>query len=232
MARATSPPPVTATTTKPAGGAKNGRRRGPSKGDMKEDVILETTWQLLAVKPLSTITIDEIAQGAGISRPTFYFYFDSRDAVARALASRVADQWIDAMAGSFDVTAEPVDAVRALAETFVGLWRTEGPVLRAMAVLYENDLEMRGFWDNITETLLVAAADSIERERVEGRALAGPPGSRDLARVLAAMLWRTGYETSLTPPSADFDRRMIDSLTTVMLRAVYGTTNPSALQRA
>ena len=43
-------------------------------------------WELLAVKPIGEITIGELAAGANISRPTFYFYFDSRDAVVRALA--------------------------------------------------------------------------------------------------------------------------------------------------
>ena len=206
-----------------------GRRRGPRKGDVKEDAILETAWKLLADKPLSTITIDELAQGAGISRPTFYFYFDSRDAVAKTLAGRVADQWVQATAGTFDdQDIEPTVAIRQLAEAFVGLWRLEGPVLRAMATLYENDDDMRSFWDGITETLLDHASDAIERERVLGRALPGPPAARDLARVLSAMLWRSGYETSLTPPSPAADRRVVEALTTVTLRAVYGTTEPGS----
>ena len=36
------------------------------------------------------ITIEELASGAGISRPTFYFYFDSREAVIRALSESSA----------------------------------------------------------------------------------------------------------------------------------------------
>ena len=65
-----------------------GRRRGrPSKGDLKEAAILDTAWHLLAEKPVTAITIEELAAGAGISRSSFYFYFDSRDAVVRALAA-------------------------------------------------------------------------------------------------------------------------------------------------
>lgn len=225
MPRTSEPPTTAKSGSSPAGGDR-GRRRGPRKGDVKEDAILETAGRLLADKPISAITIDEIAQGAGISRPTFYFYFDSRDAVARTLASRVADRWVGAIAGAFDNSVDPAVAVRTLSQAFVSMWRTDGPVLRAMASLYENDIDMRSFWDGITESMLTVAAGAIDAEREAGRALPAPPDARDLARVMSAMLWRVGYETSLTPPSADGDARVVDTLTAVILRSVYGIHDP------
>lgn len=68
-----------------------GRRRGPSKGDRTEAAILDVAWGLLPEKPLSSITISDLAQGAGISRSSFYFYFESKDAVVLALAQRVGE---------------------------------------------------------------------------------------------------------------------------------------------
>src|SRR5689334_12591062 len=72
------------------------RRRGPRNGDLKEAAILDTAWELLAEKPLSLITIEDLASGAGISRSSFYFYFDSKEAVIVALSGRVADEIRDA----------------------------------------------------------------------------------------------------------------------------------------
>jgi AcrR family transcriptional regulator len=76
------------------------RRGGPSKGDLKEAAILDTAWRLLAEKPFTGVTIEELAAGAGISRSSFYFYFDSRDAVIRALAARVSTELRDTVVGA------------------------------------------------------------------------------------------------------------------------------------
>ena len=38
---------------------------------------------------LAEISVDDLAKGAGISRPTFYFYFPSKDAVLLTLLDRV-----------------------------------------------------------------------------------------------------------------------------------------------
>src|SRR5262245_31819762 len=65
------------------------RQRPPRKGDLREAAILDRAWALLAEKPLSHITIEDLVSGARISRSSFYFYFESKDAVIRALAARV-----------------------------------------------------------------------------------------------------------------------------------------------
>ena len=63
-----------------------GRRAARPSGDDRELAILTTAERLLAERPLSAISVDDLARGAGISRPTFYFYFASKDAVLLTLA--------------------------------------------------------------------------------------------------------------------------------------------------
>ncbi|HKT02116.1 MAG TPA: TetR/AcrR family transcriptional regulator, partial [Rugosimonospora sp.] len=84
-----------------------GRRRGPRKGDLREQAILDTAWRLLAVKPASTITVDELAAGAELSRSSFYFYFDSRDAAITALAARTAGELRSAVSAGTGGDASP-----------------------------------------------------------------------------------------------------------------------------
>ena len=53
-------------------------------------------------RPLAEISVDDLAKGAGISRPTFYFYFPSKDAVLLTLLERViveADAALEAPIG-------------------------------------------------------------------------------------------------------------------------------------
>src|SRR3712207_947214 len=66
-----------------------GRRAARPSGDDRELAILATAERLLAERPLSAISVDDLARGAGISRPTFYFYFASKDAVLLSLLDRV-----------------------------------------------------------------------------------------------------------------------------------------------
>jgi TetR/AcrR family transcriptional regulator, ethionamide resistance regulator len=200
-----------------------GRRRRRSRGDLKEAAILSCAWELLATKPVAEITIEDIAAGAGISRPTFYFYFESRDAVIRALGEQVAGGLTETVTAALDTRdAAPATVIRAMTAAYMQRWRTEGPILRAMAPLYESDPEHRAFWDGITGGIIDTIAVSIEAERERGRAIAGPPGARDLARVLIGMFWRAGYELSLAPPSKRGDARVVDTLSTVCVRAIYG----------
>jgi AcrR family transcriptional regulator len=191
---------------------------------MKEAAILACAWDLLASKPVADITIEELASGAGISRPTFYFYFDSREAVIRALSEQVADGLIETTTAPLDVRdAEAHTVVRDMTAAYMDRWRREGPVLRAMVPLYESDPEHRAFWEEITGRIADAVAASIESERDAGRALPAPPEAIDLARAIIAMLWRSGYELSLTKPTKAGDARVVDSLTAAVMRIIYGS---------
>jgi TetR/AcrR family transcriptional regulator, ethionamide resistance regulator len=203
-------------------GPGRGRRRVPSRGDRIEAAILSCAWDLLAAKPVAEITIEQLATGAGISRPTFYFYFDSREAVIRSLSEQVGDALLTAISPLNAAGQTPEATIRAITGEYMARWLREGPVLRAMAPLYESDPGHRAFWDGITGRIRDAIAGTIEAERASGRALPGPPDAGDLAQVLIGMFWRAGYEFSLAPHPADTSARLVDTLTTVCLRAIYG----------
>ena len=81
---------------------RRGRRPARPSGDDRELAILATAERLLAERPLAAISVDDLARGAGISRPTFYFYFPSKDAVLLTLLDRVVAEADAATAGAFD----------------------------------------------------------------------------------------------------------------------------------
>ena len=128
------------------------RRRGPAKGDLKEQAILETCERLLCERPLGDIAVDELAAGAGISRPSFYFYFESKDAVLQALVEGITDEmyreserWLER---SDDPPAEI--ALRSI-EASARLWREHGPVLRAANQTWGAVPGMRAFWERMMD---------------------------------------------------------------------------------
>src|SRR4249919_2505391 len=80
-------------TSPPTQSAPNrGRRARRSTGDDREQAILATAERLLEERSLHEISVDDLARGAGISRPTFYFYFPSKDAVLLALMDRMVEE--------------------------------------------------------------------------------------------------------------------------------------------
>jgi TetR/AcrR family transcriptional regulator, ethionamide resistance regulator len=206
----------------PSGPGTRARRRGPSRGDLKESAILETAEQLLGEKSIHEIGVDELAKGADISRPSFYFYFESKYSVLQALVERVvqqtyaeAEQWL----GRTD--DPPGEAVRRSIEAAARHWRENGPVLRA-AVETWGVTEMGPFWEEVTSGFVEAAAAQIEREREAGLAIPGPPSAKALATALIWMNERCFYTASLeAEPSLEEDE-LIDTLTAVWLRSVYG----------
>ena len=81
MLRNSTPCKVTPVTIASQPRAARGRRAARPSGDDRELAILETAIRLLDERQEHEISVDDLAKGAGISRPTFYFYFPSKDAV-------------------------------------------------------------------------------------------------------------------------------------------------------
>src|SRR3982075_485924 len=158
------------------------RRRTPRKGDLTEQRLLEVAEGLLADRPLSSIAIDEIAQAAGISRSSFYFYFASREALLRTLGERAQEEVFASADSWLNRTDEPPgEAIAcALAEN-LALWRRHGPVLRALHDARNIDEQTDAVRRAIARRYVDATAAQIERERDAGLAPPAPPDARQLA---------------------------------------------------
>ncbi len=200
------------------------RRTKPSKGDRTSQAILDAAERLLSERDLSAITIDDLTSGAGISRSTFYFHFDSRDAVLLQLAEQLVEQLYASAGAWISRDGEPpATAVHRAVEQTVALWRSHGPVLRAAVMARETDPRMREFWDGVARRFIGSIAELIERERAAGLALPGPPSASRLAAVLVSMNEEVCFHQARARRSAIADREIVDALTTVWMRAVYGT---------
>lgn len=202
-----------------------GSRRKRSKGDLTSQAILDTAERLLETKSLDEIAVDELTSGAGISRSTFYFHFESREAVLYALSERVVEGLYDNAALWLRRGSEPPeDSIRRAIAGTVSLWRAHGPVLRAAVRARDTSELVRGFWSGVARRFIDSTAMQIEIERDAGVAVPGPPTARSLATVLVSMNETMCYSLSLSRKSAARDREVVDTLTAVWLRSVYGVS--------
>jgi AcrR family transcriptional regulator len=216
-----------APTTPVEGSNSSGRRRKPAKGDLREAALVRTASELLSERPWSSISVDDLARGAGIRRSSFYFYFQSREAVLVAIAAQV-EEWI---MEADDIWLRRTDEApytalrRAIGANFV-LWRKHGEVLRAIIDAQSTDPalgELRRQW---AEHFVSAVATQIEHERAAGLALSAPPSARDLARTLLLMTEHVHSQSTRLPLSAEVETRLADTLSTVWHRTIYGVQGP------
>ena len=210
----------------PPSGGRGRSRRGLRKGDHREATILETAKRLLGEQPAASITVEQLAAGAGISRSSLYFYFESRDAVLRAVVGDVAATLRPVIAAFID-SDQPADVrVRSFVGSYLQRWRDQGHVLRAMHEFVTAEPALGAQWADAGSESVRLVADMIDAEQRAGRALPAPPAAIDLAHALTAMLWRAGYETSLAEEWTTDHDRITETLTSACLRVVYGDASP------
>ena len=211
--------------------AARGRRPARTSGDDRELAILATAERLLAEQPLSAVSVDDLARGAGISRPTFYFYFASKDAVLLTLLDRVVAEADAAMGlaetAMREVPARPHEVPRDLwrraIAAYYDTFREHRGLTLAWAEARSTNREVRDLWATVFEGWVLRSAAAIEVERARG---AAPPGipARDLAVALNSMNERVLYATLSGDGPAVAESDVVGVLLEIWLRAVYGSS--------
>lgn len=205
-----------------SGATTRGRRTSRPSGDDRQQAILTTAEKLLGQRAFSEISIDDLARGAGISRPTFYFYFASKDAVLLALLDRLvaqADRAATDMLANLpdDPPARWRGAIRATLDTF----HEHRAVALACAQARATNREVRELWATVMEGWVDATTTAIEAERRRG---AAPEGiaARQLAIALNSMNERVLYATFSGDGPALDESDAVDVLLTIWLTSIYG----------
>jgi TetR/AcrR family transcriptional regulator, ethionamide resistance regulator len=221
---------VAAREASPGDVSARGRRPPRPSGDDRELAILATAERLLAEQPLSAVSVDDLARGAGISRPTFYFYFASKDAVLLTLLDRVVAEADAAMASAEaamgEAAARPVRAPRDLwrqaISAYYDTFRAHRGLTLAWAEARSTNREVRELWAAVFEGWVLRSAAAIEVERARGAAPPGVP-ARDLAVALNSMNERVLYATLGGDGPAVAESDVVGVLLEVWLRAIYGS---------
>lgn len=198
-------------------------------GDERERAILATFERLLEDHPLHEISIDEIARGAGISRPTFYFYFASKEAVLLSLFERMLAEAAATRGDTLErVSEDPPARLREGLSAFFEVFRDHRAVTLAGADARASSAEVREVWSQVMDMWVQETAAAIDAERARGAAPAGVP-ARDLAVSLLLMNERVQHAAFAGhSPAVDLEN-VVDVLVAIWLNAIYGTSTPPPL---
>ena len=75
----------------------------------REEQMLRVAERLFAKRGYHSVAVDEIAAGAGVTKPMVYAYFGSKEGLFEACTARAADALIDRLAASAAEHTEPDD---------------------------------------------------------------------------------------------------------------------------
>lgn len=76
------------------------------------ETILEAALEVFARHGFRGATLDQIAETAGLSKPNLLYYFPSKEAIHRALLTRLLDMWLDPLR-ALDPAGDPVTEILA-----------------------------------------------------------------------------------------------------------------------
>jgi AcrR family transcriptional regulator len=209
-------------TTVASSRSSRGRRAARISSDEREAAILRTAEQLLQERPLADISVDDLAAGAGISRPAFYFYFPSKDAVVLTLVDRLVEGANQAKEGALDrFVADPAAGWRQVIQIFYEVLGAHRAVIRAAMELSATNGEARELRSQVTEGWVQAVTERIEEEHKRGAATGELP-ARDLATALVQMNERAMLAVFAEESPAVSEERLVDVLCEIWLNAIYG----------
>ncbi len=163
--------------------------------------ILDAALAVFSAQGFRGATVDQIAEGAGLSKPNLLYYFASKEAVYLELLSRLLDSWLDPLR-ALDPGGEPRAEILAYVRRKLDLSRDFPRESRLFAnEILQGAPRIQAALAGELKELVDEKAALISRWQAEGRLAPLPPHH------LIFSIW------ALTQHYADFD---------VQVRAVLG----------
>lgn len=204
--------------------ASRGRRSRRPSADEREHAILTTAEKLLQDRGLADISVDDLARGAGLSRPAFYFYFPSKDAVLLRLFERVVMEADATVPHRDDLPADAGSVAswwRAGIRAFLASFTDHRAVTLAAMVSRPTSPELRELWSTFMSKWVARVAEMIEAERSRGAA-PSTVAAADLSAALNLMNERVMVASLSTERPGMAEAAALDALVHIWVTSIYG----------
>ncbi|HEY9305890.1 MAG TPA: TetR/AcrR family transcriptional regulator [Mycobacterium sp.] len=202
-----------------------GRRSARPSGDDRELAILETAERLLNERSFADISVDDLAKGAGLSRPTFYFYFKSKEAVLLSLLEPMIVRADAEFEGAVQrLPTDPRRVWRNGIKAFFTTFNAHRAVVRAGSEALATSSEIRAVWTGFMQKWIDQTATMITAERARGAAPETIPAA-DLATSLNQMNERAMMATLFAEQPAVNEDHVVDTLAHIWVSSIYGQSS-------
>jgi len=84
----------------------------------RREAILDAAQELIASEGYYGLRMDAVADAAELSKGTLYLYFENKDALCAAVATRLIDTFLPFLQGALDDAESGLDAIRALLHAY------------------------------------------------------------------------------------------------------------------
>lgn len=192
----------------------------PLRGTRARDAILKAAGERFMADGLRRTSIEAIATAAGVSRPTVYAHFASKDEVFRTIVTELHDEQLAAMEAAIDPADEVADRLyAALAARFVPFVTLTASTAHGAELLDENNRVCGDINRSAHKRSLRILERLLAEADADGRLdLAGVAVSPAHAATLFYDAARGAKEEATVTPAAY--RRQLRRLVTVLARGL------------
>jgi AcrR family transcriptional regulator len=180
------------------------------------DAIIDAAWSLVSEEGLAGLTLRDLAHRAGITAPTVYTYFDSKNAIYDAMFGRAATEFAEKMAEPFDYD-DPREVLAASVRRFCEFCTNSTAHYQ---LLFQRTIP--GFEPSPESYAPAVSALALARERL---ALNGITEARHLDMWTALITGLVDQQVS-NDPGGDRWTRLIDESVTMFLAHCQPTPPP------
>lgn len=194
-------------------------RAADTKAGVEESLLGAMERLLAAGQSFTSVSVEQLANEAGIARSTFYLHFRDKGDLVQRLMTQVTRELVAAAGTWFEKPeiAQRADLQAALRQ-IVEVYNQHRAVMRAVVETSAYDPNVARLFNGMMDNLVGESRRTLERIRRSGRA--SPGMTAEVADVLTWMVERACYQLlgGKTPAETE---RMVTSLTHIAWNAIY-----------
>jgi len=169
--------------------------------------VLTAAWELVRAEGLTALSLRELARRAGITTPTVYAYFESKNAILDAMFAQAAQEFVDLKA-SLTATDDPQQDLLTEARAFITFCVSDIPRYQ---LLFQHSVP--GFTPSAESYELAVKALDVTREPLARNGVHDP---RHLDIWTAVNIGLVGQQIS-NDPGGDRWSRLVEDVTRMFL---------------
>jgi AcrR family transcriptional regulator len=188
---------------------------------------LSATGRLLANHRFDELTVADILTAAGVSRGSFYFYFESKHDVLAELVERAITQGHAAAEAWLQPESNREATLRQGILGGAMLWQDQAPVLRAIVENWRTDPKLAQLWQRMMDGFTEVTLARIEQDTAAGGRLPDGVDPRTLAASLTWLGERIYYLAAISMPPFDDQDALVAALTHIWVSVLPPEADPA-----